>query len=371
MKTYLWLILVLCWLPLASFAQIKPAGTPKLVEVPVFESSMIHSYTQLEMGYAQSKIKNPEEKGAWQGKEVHRVQLVFTKYPLKREDWLIDYEVLLQRRLKAVYELDSSLLTNPRIAWEYVLQTDCETESEAKKLFHGVVVHTKPVSRGMREVEEITFGRTEIEDSTVIEVFERHQDWDSMLVVVDWTGSMYPYGGSILLWLRMNLERRPVEHFVFFNDGNRRPDDKKVIGRTGGIYRVNSTELDSVLNKMNEVMTKGYGGDDPENDVEAIGKATRYLKGFDQVILVADNNSSVRDISLASKLRFPVRVVLCGLGDDSPIHPDYLTLAKATNGSVHTLEEDLSDLRTIPVNRPFKLKGHTYRFMDGRFRLLD
>lgn len=367
-------------------AQVQPSQTPTLVEVPVYVPSVLNDFTKLEMAYAESSIANSEDSTNWQGKKVVQVDIVFTKYPLKREDWLTAYDVLLQRRLKALHDVDPALFADSSITWNYVLQTDCNTEPEAKKLFHGVVVHTQRTGRytslsdsgrryrsgysSMSTVEEITFGRKEVRDSTVVNVLTRHQDWDSMLVVLDWTGSMYKYGGSVLLWLRLNLNREPVSHIVLFNDGDRKNSSDKKVGKTYGIYPIRSMVIDSVLDKMELVMSRGGGGDDPENDVEALYRSTKNLKGYDQVILVADNYSSVRDIKLAKYLRHPVRIILCGVEEGEAIHADYLTLARTTGGSIHTIEADIAKLAETPEGGTVELNGHTYEYRRGEYKLV-
>ena len=104
------------------------------------------------------------------------------------------------------------------------------------------------------------------------------------------------------------------------------------------------------------VMSRGDGGDSPENDVEAILTGLKYLKGHDEVILIADNDSDVRDLSLIRTLDVPVRIILCGKRRKE-IHDDYLTLAYQTGGSLHTLKKDIKDLSPLinarkPGNTP-------------------
>ena len=147
MKTFC--LTLVCLMGLFSLqAQIKPASNPYLQEVPVFEFSRLKTYQKVEMGYASARIQNPEVKSQWEGKKVYQVDLVFTKYPHNLEDWIINYEVLLQKRLVALAELDSQLLADPLISWNYILQTDCDTEPAAKKLFHGFSANGKSGKRG-------------------------------------------------------------------------------------------------------------------------------------------------------------------------------------------------------------------------------
>ncbi|MFK7922512.1 MAG: hypothetical protein AB8H47_11180 [Bacteroidia bacterium] len=352
-------------------AQVKPVSKAEFIETPVYKLSGTEAVVEVEMSYASAKVQKPEIKKRWESRTVTQVDLVFTKYPHDFDSWLINYETLLQRRLSALMALDSNLLTNPDIKWRYVLQTDCETEPEAKALFHGFVLYLEDYDHRMASIEKILIDREEIADSTAYLVLERHPEWQSKLVVMDWTGSMYPYGASVLLWHALHIKDSSISHFVFFNDGNARPNDRKPLGKTGGIYRAPNTEIDSVLSKMYEVMDKGNGGDVEENDLEALLKSTSRLKNYKEVILIADNRSAVRDLKLIKYLKLPVKVVLCGVDENYPVHPDYLAIARYSKGSVHTMEEDLQGLADLLEGDIVKIGGSIYRLQKGRFVLQD
>ena len=64
---------------------------------------------------------------------------------------------------------------------------------------------------------------------TVERVFERNKSWENMLVVADLTGSMTPYTRQLLLRFKLNAARKAVKHFMFFNDGDMKPDRTKRI----------------------------------------------------------------------------------------------------------------------------------------------
>jgi hypothetical protein len=102
----------------------------------VIENSVI-----LDNSYAKFKISNPL---AWKKDEPNRkvksIDIVFTNYPFKKEDWLTNYHDLLANRLKELFRIDS-LLNNSAIEWNIVLQTSCKTDAETRKLFHGIVIH--------------------------------------------------------------------------------------------------------------------------------------------------------------------------------------------------------------------------------------
>jgi hypothetical protein len=363
-------LLLIVWLLLWHRAAAQQFDLDQIDEVPRYQIATYLDHVEVKMAYASSYIQNPEVAKAWEGRTIKRIDLVFTQYPADLDRWLTPYRRLFEARLAALRRLDSSLFADDKIEWRYFQQTDCPTEAAAMRRFHGFVIYFDQLGSYMDEVAALTFQQDSLEDSTAFRILDRHPDWQNMLVVMDWTGSMYKYGASVLLWHRLNIERNAVKHFIFFNDGNRRSNTEKRAGRTGGIYRVETNDIDMVLRKMNEVMTQGNGGDDEENDVEALYKGMRFLKGYDEVILIADNHSTMRDLHLASHLSKPVKVILCGVDERHPIHPDYLTLAHRTGGSVHTIEEDIEDLKRVSEGLEIDIQGRSYRLEKGKFRLL-
>ncbi len=85
-----------------------------------------------------------------------------------------------------------------------------------------------------------------------------------------------------------------------------------------------------------------------------------------ELILIADNNSSVRDIELLKYLDVPVRIILCGFS--TVVHPNYLEIAYHTNGSIHMVEEDIIDLTSLADNDELiKISNVMYRYIYGRF----
>jgi hypothetical protein len=318
------------------------------VELPFYTFSEYTPQAALLMEYARAEIQNPEAWQALAGEQVaYEIDLVFTLYPRDVDRWRTNYYSLLNARLRNLFALDSSL-RDKSIRWNMVMQTNCTTEEEAKQFFHGFVIKYRPRNarvveevRTPAELRELIRGNIVTRDSTVISVLDRNPGWQDMLVVMDWTGSMYQFGAQVVIWHKHHQlgDLSRVRHFVFFNDGNNKPDWQKKPGRTGGVYRAKSADLEELVSTMEYVMKKGNGGDNPENDLEALLTSLQYLEGFQEVILIADNKSAVRDMSLLSKIDRPVRVIACDV-QNGQVHPHYLQLAKATGGSIHTREKD-------------------------------
>ena len=417
-------------------------------EIPKYYKRNQPRQVILENGYAKYKIKNPKD---WKSVRKDRIpvaiDIIYTKYPREKKDWRTEYHGLLANRLKELFRIDPSL-NNVNITWNIILQTDCYTERQTKKLFHGIAIRymsknevireelligdtlekavvidkkleenepnfpTKKIEAPEKEVNEndnvdrvnlldklksdlpndilkqlegksadeealivlkylekneLKTDRAEItpaflktktkevekfietysseEHPEIVRMLDRQKDWENTLVVMDWTGSMYGFGGEVMKWHLLNFEKSGIQKFVLFNDGDGKMAYKKEIGKTGGIYIQSATNIDQLIRMFEVVMHKGRGGDRPENDVEAILKGLEKFPSAKQVVLIADNRSCVRDISLVSKIKIPVKVILCGYTDAQGSNPHYIEIASQTGGSVHTAEQDIGDLK--------------------------
>jgi hypothetical protein len=100
----------------------------------------------LHNGYASSRIINVSaidfDRDAYR---VSKVQIIFTKYPIHKNDWRTNYYDLLAWRLRELFKADSNL-NDDRIVWEMVLQTDCVTAAQARSFYHGIVLHLEPLA---------------------------------------------------------------------------------------------------------------------------------------------------------------------------------------------------------------------------------
>ncbi|OQP56453.1 hypothetical protein [Niastella populi] len=238
-----------------------------------------------------------------------------------------------------------------------------EEESEREFLQFGDSVFCVEDKRedGCDEVGYLIYNPV---DSTVAKVFERH-NWKNSFIVADVTGSMYPYTAQLLKWLQLNLTDKVKRQFVFFNDGDSKDDDKKVIGKTGGIYSVFTNKYDEIENTIITAMENGSGGDLPENNIEALIESDRICRYCDSIVMIADNWAPVKDISLLAGYHKPVKIVLCGVFDK--INKDYLKLARETRGSIHLIEEDIYSISLLKEGETIKIHGVTYKLIEGNF----
>jgi len=226
----------------------------------------------------------------------------------------------------------------------------------------------------MDMVAPILSGENQDDKSSIVsQSFD--ESWSSILLVADWTGSMYDYAPQALRWHLDNRSQVPIRHLVLFNDGDGKSTAQKEIGATGGIYFVNNpSDENQVLQTVAEVVDKGSGGDGPENDIEAILSAiqkydlaepgSRHPIGFNQIVLIADGDAKVRDMELLPRVPYPVHVVACrGLKDMG----DYLKIACETGGSLAFESQRIDFSKEKPQSATFG--RYTWeRQEDGNWR---
>ncbi|MBC7381715.1 MAG: hypothetical protein H7296_01830 [Bacteroidia bacterium] len=231
----------------------------------------------------------------------------------------------------------------------------------------GYVTYESPTKETTLKFDKFLSGEYKIRDSTIFNVYKRNKEWKKVLMVVDMTGSMFPYIGQLLVWFKINYEEGRIKYYVLFNDGDNLPDEKKVIGRTGGIHSFEAKDYRKLKKDIEDVRKMGEGGDDPENDLEAITTAMVIYRDYTDIILVADD-SQVRDMSLLKKIRKPVHVIMCGT--KKGINDQYLRIALQTKGSIHTTNCDV-DMKKIKEGDEFILDKDIFRYSAGQFILVD
>ncbi|MBC7775328.1 MAG: hypothetical protein H7246_07810 [Phycisphaerae bacterium] len=202
-------------------------------------------------------------------------------------------------------------------------------------------------------------------DSMVMKVMERNKAWKKLLVVEDVTGSMMPYMADLLLWNALKGNLQNTQHFVFFNDGDQKPNNEKEMGKTGGIYHSKPKNVDVLEETMITAIAGGEGGDIPENDIEAIIEGIQKCPECEEVVLIADNNATPRDLKLLEKVTKPVHVVLCGIRYQP--NPAHLLIAWKTKGSLHTIKEDITTLAGMQEGQSVVVMGKTFKILGGKF----
>lgn len=202
-----------------------------------------------------------------------------------------------------------------------------------------------------------------VRNNTVSEIFSRNKNWNNVAVVCDATGSMGPYMGDLMKWFRLNASR--IKHFTFFNDGDMKSDGQKAIGNTGGIYNTPAIGYEAVEKEMFTAIRNGFGGDLPENDVEALLEAEKNAPFAERLIWIADNYATPRDLALLPKVTKPVSIIICST--QGMVSTDYLNIAYKLKASLHTLTADFPSISQMKDGEKVNIDGREYRLVGERF----
>ena len=210
------------------------------------------------------------------------------------------------------------------------------------------------------------------DDTVVYKVLDQSSArYADFVVVQDVTGSMHPYLTQTLLYLRTNMNATSTEKFVFFNDGDDAPDGP--LGNTGGTYYVSSSDYNEIEQVAFTAMSKGTGGKHPENDIEACLYGIKKFPNCKGVVLIADNYSKVRDFRLMPQLMIqkkPVHVIICGITREQNVNIDYIYLAKYTNGSIQTIDDEITKLGSFKNGDVFKIGTKYFKIENQVIRVI-
>ncbi|MCX6218685.1 hypothetical protein [Spirosoma sp.] len=212
-------------------------------------------------------------------------------------------------------------------------------------------------------------------DSTSYRTLDRNvRNWPDAVIVCDLTTSMYPYTTQLIAWFTKNESHPALKGMLFFTDCDSLGRQTYPGGPAGQMYIGRETATARVLPIMLEAARNTvYNTDDAENTIEALLAAQKEFPEARHLILIADNLSGVKDMNLLKSVKKPVHVILCGTtgGDTTQaFQPAYYTIANQTNGSLHTLEDDLdpsllSNATTLRVGTHY----YRYRLRRNQFKL--
>ncbi len=352
------------------FTFIKVSGQPFLLnEIKEYTvKKYLESFKKgknayyIEMNFGESNIEQPIPLSAFKTHNIDSIHLIYTDYPKNR-----DFTKLNTNRLTILFDSISGLNRNhENISWKVFEQTGCKSLEEAKDYYHGFIIYTKkPLKLHGNHTTDIQkkyldrkfysavirkLGSVNMNVDSVSSCVLERNNWKNIVIISDWTGSMYPYTLQVLKWQIDENKHDNIVGYVFFNDGDHKEEHEKKIGTTGGLYHTTDSKIYHVLNKMKEVQKNGDGGELEENDLEAILYAQSTFPDANEFILIADNLSKIRDISLQKKIEKPVRIILSKTklrGKEYPINKQYIELALTTNGSLHTIEKDYLNKKEI------------------------
>lgn len=310
------------------------------------------------------RIDNTAAARILNGETITAVDLVYTDYPEGE-----DFTELNRKRILELYMHVPNAFNHQVVNWRIVKQTGVGKGANLSKYYHGFVVYYRPVPKFQEEellINKIINGIVPIEDSTILNAFKRNKQWKDMLVVCDVTGSMAPYTGQLIVWLKLNGTLKSAKQLVFFNDDDEKSNDQSKKLDSMGIWDVESYNLDRILKTTLKAM---QNGSHVENNLEAVFYAAKKYPGNKKnIIMIADNWEDPCDMNLLPKLKelkIPIRVIICGV--NKSLNTKYLDIAFATGGSIHTMEEDINDMATLAEGKTIKLMGMKFKLQGGKF----
>ena len=322
---------------------------------------------KLYMSPGDSRIRNRKAIKNLKNQTITGVDLVYTDYPEGE-----DFSALNRRRIIELFGLLPEAFNNQMVSWRVIKQTGVSKTGGINNYFHGFAIHYRPMPSYQDEnilIENVLSGKIKPEDSTLLKVFSRNEEWKDMLVVCDVTGSMAPYTAQLLLWIKANQKLRSMRNILFFND-----DDEKSNRQTGkkdphGMWMISSRDYKKVLSKAIEAMQEG---NHIENNLEAVCRAiAEFPDDKKKVLMIADNWENPCDMHLLGYLKekqIPVRIIVCGVEDQ--MNTKYLEIAYATGGSVHTMEQDLKNLASMKNGSTIRVGKQKFKMSTGKFYLL-
>lgn len=200
----------------------------------------------------------------------------------------------------------------------------------------------------------------QISSTAVFKGLDKVRDFGMCALVMDVTGSMTLHIAAMTKWIKANHLALPFTSYTFFNDGDNKATKDKSLGKAGGVYITKvAGEIDDLIT---DTMRKGNGGEAAENDLEAVLFAIEHDTEVQAIVLIADNYSEVRDLSLLDKITKPVHVILCAA--PKFVRPDYLQIAKTTGGLL-MLNGETIDLSSVQKGDEIMLQGVKYKY-DGK-----
>lgn len=231
----------------------------------------------------------------------------------------------------------------------------------------GIVTYESPTKETTLKFDKFLSGEYKIRDSTIFKVFHRNPQWKKVLLVADMTGSMFPYIGQLLVWFKQTFEDGKIKYYSLFNDGDNLADEKKVVGKTGGVHIYEAKDYKKLKKDIEDVRKLGEGGDDPENDLEAVTTSMIAYRDYTDIVLLADD-SQVRDMLLLRRIRKPIHIILCGT--KKGVNDQYLKIAYQTKGSIHTTNSDI-DMKKLKDGDEVIVEKDIFKFKNGQFEWVD
>jgi len=304
--------------------------------------------------YGKAQLSDTIQTSSLGTKNLCEVWLFYTDFSLEAE---FNQEKLNKERVLKLESLIPGISKMDSIRWTKMRITGVHSIDTARLQYHGfVLIYSSNTGPSLGNV------------------LDRNKSWDSIIVVMDVTSSMLPWLQEASRWLAKNYANHRIDRFVYYNDGDGRPDDQKVPGRTGGVHTEKGENYLTYVKGIKKYLVTGLGnGDIPENTLEALIEAQRHAGPGSTIVLLADNYSTPRDTNLIDSLYLPVRVIACGTkGVD--IHPALVNIAYRSRGSLHTCFTEIHDFKDTKLmavrNAVLKAGGQQYLIKGNHLRCI-
>ncbi|MBA4853488.1 hypothetical protein [Emticicia sp. BO119] len=205
---------------------------------------------------------------------------------------------------------------------------------------------------------------------TSYEALDRNVDkWKNVVIVCDMTSSMFPYTTQVFDWMMENVDNNSIKGIVFFTDCDSLGNETK--GKLPGkMFTVKKKDELLLWDTMFAAINNTENNKDKaENNIEALLYAQKNFPEVDEIVMIADNSSHVKDIKSLSRLKKKTHIILCGetYQKNLAFQSDYVQIAKKTDGSIHTLEDDIENPANIKEMTVIRVGRIYFRFQKGKF----
>lgn len=210
---------------------------------------------------------------------------------------------------------------------------------------------------------ELSNWRLTPQQRIISQTLSKQNNLSNSIFCMDITGSMGPYIGDLMEFIKANSKSIPS--FYFFNDGDLKYQNQKTIGSTGGIYTIKNTDFKSIVDFVLSSMANGNGGDIPENDLETLLLAQKENPNASRLILAADNYAFPRDAELFKEINKPLLIILCG--SQYKINEKWLTLAYKMKAQLSINGAFIPKFPVLNEGDNFSVRGENFRWINQEF----
>lgn len=205
---------------------------------------------------------------------------------------------------------------------------------------------------------------------TSYQALDRNIDkWKNIVIVCDITTSMFPYTTQVFDWMMENTDNKTIKGIVFFTDCDSLGHQTrgKLPGKMFSVRKKDELVLwDTMFAAINNTENNK---DKPENNIEALLYAQKQFPDADEIVMIADNSSEVKDMRSLEKIKKKVHVILCGetYQKNYAFQSDFVEIAKKTKGSIHTVEDDIENVSKVKEMSVVRVGNVYFRFHKGKF----